>query len=96
MALPFLPLDSKISDALESLFDLGLAACAAIRDFQPDLVIGLAHSGWVPVPVARALWQTAESQPFPPCAGLLGSATTAPITTMPSVLPLCWYGSRTS
>ena len=67
MALPPPSLDPKITGALESLFDLGQAACATIRDFQPDLVIGLAHSGWVPVPVARALWQSAESQPFPPC-----------------------------
>lgn len=67
MAFPLLTPDSKIHDALESLFDLGQAACAAIRDFQPDLVIGLAHSGWMPVVVARALWQTTESQPFPPC-----------------------------
>ncbi len=67
MALPSPLLDPKIAGALESLFDLGQAACDAIRDFQPDLVIGLAHSGWMPVPVTRALWQTAESQPFPPC-----------------------------
>jgi len=66
MELPPPLLDPKITGALESLFDLGQAACDAIRDIQPDLVIGLAHSGWMPVPVARALWQAAESQPFPP------------------------------
>jgi len=67
MALPPLPPESKIPDVLESLFDLSQAACPAIRDFQPDLVIGLAHSGWTPVVVARGLWQAAESLPFPPC-----------------------------
>jgi hypothetical protein len=30
-------------------------------------VIGLAHSGWMPVVVTRGLWQATESQPFPPC-----------------------------
>ncbi len=60
-------LDPKITGALESLLELGQAACAAIRDAQPDLVIGLAHSGWMPVVVARGLWQATEHQPFPPC-----------------------------
>jgi len=67
MATSSLIPDPKFTDALESLFDLGQAACDAIRAVQPDLVIGLAHSGWIPVAVARALWQTTERQPFPPC-----------------------------
>lgn len=67
MALPPLPPESKIPDVFESLFDLGQTTCATIRDFHPDLVIGLAHSGWMPVVIARGLWQATASQPFPPC-----------------------------
>lgn len=52
--------------ALESLYTLAQAACEEIQSFQPELVIGLAHSGWLPVQAARALWAEIRPEPFPP------------------------------
>ncbi|MCB8985829.1 MAG: hypothetical protein H6659_18520 [Ardenticatenaceae bacterium] len=37
-----------------------------IRTYQPDLVIGLAHSGWLPVLAAQTVWETQQDAPFPP------------------------------
>ena len=39
---------------------------AEILAFQPDLVIGLAHSGWLPVLAAQTVWETQQDTPFPP------------------------------
>ena len=51
---------------LEALYRLGKNSCAEIEKFQPDIVIGLAHSGWLPVVVAQTLWAQTRSAPFPP------------------------------
>lgn len=51
---------------LEALYCLGSRACIEIEIFQPDIVIGLAHSGWMPVTVARALWAETRATAFPP------------------------------
>jgi len=37
-----------------------------IRTYQPDMVIGLAHSGWLPVLAAQTVWETQQDAPFPP------------------------------
>jgi len=37
-----------------------------IEKIQPDVVVGLAHSGWMPVIVAQALWAETRTIPFPP------------------------------
>ena len=51
---------------LEALYRLGVEVCDEIEKFQPDVVIGLAHSGWMPVVVAQALWAETRATPFPP------------------------------
>jgi hypothetical protein len=37
-----------------------------IQDFQPDLVLGLAHSGWLPVLATQTVWSCQRDAPFPP------------------------------
>lgn len=37
-----------------------------IQRYQPDLVIGLAHSGWLPVLAAQTVWAMQQTTPFPP------------------------------
>ncbi|MFO7682256.1 MAG: hypothetical protein R6X34_19630 [Chloroflexota bacterium] len=39
---------------------------AEILAYQPDLLIGLAHSGWLPVLAAQVVWETQQDAPFPP------------------------------
>lgn len=51
---------------LEALYRLGKDLCDEIDKFHPDVVIGLAHSGWRPVEVAQVLWNETRSQSFPP------------------------------
>ena len=51
---------------LEALYQLGLQVCAEIEKFQPEVVLGLAHSGWMPVVVAQAVWAETRPTPFPP------------------------------
>lgn len=51
---------------LEALYRLGIQVCDEIEKFQPDVVIGLVHSGWMPVVVAQALWAETRESPFPP------------------------------
>jgi len=51
---------------LEAMYRLGKNICDEIEKFQPDVVIGLAHSGWLPVVVAQTLWAETRSAPFPP------------------------------
>ncbi len=48
---------------LEALYRLGTEICEEIEKFHPDVVLGLAHSGWMPVVVAQALW--AGAYPIP-------------------------------
>ena len=51
---------------LEALYRLGKNICDEIEKFQPDIFIGLAHSGWMPVVVAQTLWAETRSASFPP------------------------------
>ena len=51
---------------LEALYQLGRRVCSEVENFQPDLVIGLAHSGWMPVTVASTLWSEIHVASFPP------------------------------
>jgi hypothetical protein len=51
---------------LEALYLNGTDICAEIEKFQPDLVIWLAHSGWMPVVVAQELWAQTRKTAFPP------------------------------
>ncbi len=40
--------------------------CNEVRTFQPDLVLVLMHSGWLPFFAGRELWSRVELAPFPP------------------------------
>jgi hypothetical protein len=53
---------------LEALYRLGTNIYDEIEKFHPDVVIGLAHSGWMPVVVAQALWAETKETAFPPSA----------------------------
>ena len=50
---------------LEALYRLGSNTCDEIDKFHPDVVVGLAHSGWMPVVVAQTLWVETRETPFP-------------------------------
>ena len=50
---------------LEALYRLGKNICCEIEKFHPDVIIGLAHSGWMPVVVAQALWADTRKTSFP-------------------------------
>lgn len=50
---------------LAALYHLGKRVCLEVENFHPDIVIGLAHSGWMPVMVARALWSKTRTGTFP-------------------------------
>ena len=39
--------------------------CDQVQSYKPDLVIGLAHSGWLPVDLAQGLWNRTHASPFP-------------------------------
>ena len=41
---------------LEALYRLGTHICAEIDKFHSEVVVGLAHSGWMPVVIAQAWW----------------------------------------
>jgi atypical dual specificity phosphatase len=41
---------------LEALYQLAIRICAEVERAQPGVVIGLAHSGWMPVALAGELW----------------------------------------
>lgn len=51
---------------LEAIYDLCLLVCQKIDDFAPDVVLGLAHSGWMPVAVARSVQGAVGLAAFPP------------------------------
>ena len=54
------------ASTLEALYDLGTWVCEKIDEFAPDVVVGLAHSGWLPVLVARSIQNAVGIRPFPP------------------------------
>jgi hypothetical protein len=55
-----------ILPTLEALYQLGANICAEIENFHPNVVLGLAHSGWMPIVVAQAMWAETKEAPFPP------------------------------
>lgn len=54
-----------ILPTLEALYRLGKNICDEIEKFHPDIVIGLAHSGWMPIVVAQVLWADTRKTSFP-------------------------------
>jgi hypothetical protein len=55
-----------ILPTLEALYRLAQRVCMEVESSQPDIVIGLAHSGWMPVVVAKTLWAETHTTAFPP------------------------------
>ena len=47
-------------------YDLAQYVVERIDTYRPHLLLGLAHSGWLPVLAARALWEMQHNDPFPP------------------------------
>lgn len=57
---------SELVPVLESLYELARGVCAEVDDLQPELVVGLAHSGWMVVTAAQACWHATRQTCFPP------------------------------
>lgn len=56
----------RMAPTLEALYTLATWVCEEADLFQPDLLLGLAHSGWLPVVVARSLRKASGRSPLPP------------------------------
>jgi len=48
------------------LWSMARAVCCEVSSFRPDVVLGLAHGGWLPLRVGMALWPEIHAEPFPP------------------------------
>lgn len=60
-------LDEYTLDQVQNQFALvARYLCKQIETYQPDLIIGLAHAGWLPVELAKGLWAQTRDCPFPP------------------------------
>jgi hypothetical protein len=46
----------ELLPVLEELYELAQVVYAEVQAFRPNLVIGLAHSGWAPILAAQACW----------------------------------------
>lgn len=62
-------LDTTLDTTLDTLWQFATEFCAEVRDFQPDLIVVLMHSGWMPFLAGRELWQRVETAPLPPVVG---------------------------
>jgi hypothetical protein len=51
---------------LNRFFPAAAEICNEILDFQPDLVMCLMHSGWLPLYAGIELWKHTQRAPFPP------------------------------
>lgn len=58
--------EDQVARSLGALFDLALLAREQIETYQPDLVIGLCHSGQIPLRATQWLWEETRDKPFPP------------------------------
>jgi len=64
LEITFSPQPPSHEQTIECLYYLAQAACLDIREFQPDLVVVLAHGGWGLLWAVEALWN--KEDPFPP------------------------------
>jgi hypothetical protein len=55
-----------LNSTLDTLWQFATEFCAEVRDFQPDLILVLMHSGWMPFLAGRELWNRVETAPLPP------------------------------
>lgn len=58
---------ARFDNMIEQLYKTARAICVEIADFQPDLVVVLAHGGWGVLWAVEAYWVASRGgQPFPP------------------------------
>jgi hypothetical protein len=74
-----------LDEICRAFTEIAEALCAEIDAFRPDLVVALAHSGWLPVAAARHRWQHTRRRPFPPVARTnIGREKTALFESLPN------------
>jgi len=47
------------------IYNTAREICNEIISFQPDLIVGVAHSGWMPVQASKKLWSITQKTDFP-------------------------------
>ena len=57
---------TDLNSTFDTLWQFATEFCAEVRDFQPDLILVLMHSGWLPFFAGRELWNRVETAPLPP------------------------------
>src|SRR5262245_2851636 len=55
-----------IKTLLDRFFEIATQVCDEVLAFQPEVVIVLMHSGWIPLFAGRELWQQTQPGSFPP------------------------------
>jgi len=55
----------QLDQALEGIWWLAKSICDETCSFEPDLVIGLAHGGRLPLHAAQVLWRETHAEPIP-------------------------------
>ena len=58
----------EVNSGLENLWDTAKRIVEQALSFQPDVVVCLMHSGWVPLRAAMQLWEATQAGPFPAVA----------------------------
>jgi len=59
-------LNMPIKTVLDRFFGIATQVCNETLAFQPDVVIALMHSGWIPVFAGMELWRRTQRFTFPP------------------------------
>jgi hypothetical protein len=59
---------AEFRDRFEKMWKSACCVCDNIREYQPDVILALMHSGWGPVFTAQILWEQTQAEPFPPVA----------------------------
>ncbi len=57
-----------LTQSLNTFWWQAVALCCEMDEFQPDVLVALLHSGWLPVRAAQVLWEETRNKPFPPTA----------------------------
>lgn len=70
--MPYTLNPDMIMNPLEKFLPGAMQVCNEIVDFQPDLVISLMHTGWLPTYASMELWKKTQALDFPPlvCANV--------------------------
>lgn len=56
----------ETQSTLDDLWKAATRICEEIISFQPDVVVGLMHSGRIPLFAAIQVWRRTQPAPFPP------------------------------